>query len=233
MIELVKWDTENLGIKVGNLRLKEAIDASVLRKEMMKAQFEGYDLLYLKGVELSEDCLFDNVLLADEKVEYTQIISDNRIVSHQDNHIVSLLSHPLTEGLLRLSYESGKYSRYRLDKLMPSSVFETLYGLWIKRSLNGEIATDVFGYVDKGKILGILTYHQENDSEVTIGIIAVDSQASGLGIGTKLMQSLLASLSIGTKVNVATQKCNEIACHYYEKNGFHVASMTNIYHIWL
>lgn len=64
---------------------------------------------------------------------------------------------------------------------MPSSVFETLYGLWIKRSLNGEIATDVLGYVDNGRILGILTYRQK-ENEATIGIIAVDSQASGHGV---------------------------------------------------
>lgn len=232
MIELVKWDTENLGIKVGNLRWDEAVDATALRREMAKAQSEGYDLLYLKGIELSEDCLFDNVVLADEKVEYTQTISDNQMTSYPDGHVVSILNHPLTEELLQLSYESGKYSRYHLDKNMPSSVFETLYGLWIKRSLNGEIAIDVLGYVDNGRILGILTYRQK-DNEVTIGIIAVDSQSSGQGIGTKLMQSFLASLPVGTKVNVATQKCNEIACHYYEKNGFHVEDVTNIYHIWL
>lgn len=232
MIELVKWDTENLGIKVGNLRWDEAIDATVLRREMAKAQSEGYDLLYLKGIELPEDCLFDNVVLADEKMEYTQTISDNRTTFQLDCQVISILNHPLTEELLQLSYESGKYSRYHLDKNMSSSVFETLYGLWIKRSLNGEIATDVLGYVDNGKILGILTYRQE-DNEVTIGIIAVGPKASGQGIGTKLMQSFLASLPVDTKVNVATQKCNEIACHYYEKNGFHVEDVTNIYHIWL
>lgn len=50
---------------------------------------------------------------------------------------------------------------------------------------------------------------------------------------SKLMQSFLASLPVGTRVNVATQKCNKIACHYYEKNGFYVEDVTNIYHIWL
>lgn len=100
MIELVKWDTENLGLKVGNLRWDGAVDASVLSKEMSKAQSGGYDLLYLKGVVLPEGCLLDNVVLVDEKVEYTQTISDNQMTSYSDDHIVSILNHPLTEEIL-------------------------------------------------------------------------------------------------------------------------------------
>lgn len=232
MIELAKWDTDNFGLKIGNLKLYAVSDLSTLKKNISYAKHEGYDLLYLKGVDLPNDYLSDKIILADEKVIYTLSLSDKIRPDVQDSHVISILHHPLTDELLRLSYESGKYSRYHLDKRLPGYVFATLYRLWMKRSLNGEIATDVLAYIENGCIQGILTYHQTVDA-VTIGIVAVNSQVSGLGIGSKLMQAFLSRLSVGTRVNVATQKRNEVACHYYEKNGFHVDSITNIYHIWL
>ena len=231
MIELARWDTENFHIKVGNLIAHPGIDRSRLLQEMARAKDEHYDLLYLKGVNLPCDCLSENVILADEKVVYIQ--TKNHEDSHfEDCHVASVLNCPLTEELLELAYESGKYSRFHLDANLPESVYLTLYRLWIERSLKGEIATDVLVYRENGHVLGVLTYKINADA-VDIGIVAVSSKAAGKGIGSKLMQSFLSRMADGTKISVATQKRNRIACHYYDKNGFRVESVTNIYHLWI
>lgn len=185
MIVPARWDTDNFYIKVGNLIAEGGLNKSFLLREMAHAREEHYDLLYLKGVNLPCDCLSENVILADEKVVYVQVNS-GRETPVDDERVASALNSPLTEELLQLSYESGKYSRYRLDENFPKSVFDTLYRLWIVRSLNGEIATDVLVYSEGGHVLGVLTY-KINENEAEIGIVAVSPEAAGKGIGSKLM----------------------------------------------
>lgn len=229
MIDILEWDTTNLGIKVGNLTLDNVCKEALLRA-IEDAKSEKYDVLYLKGVLLPKECLANNIKLADERVTYSQVIYQEK--KYSDSHVVSILGTSMTEDLLHLSYESGKYSRYNLDKDFPSSVFPTLYWLWMERSLSGEIATDVLAYKADGCILGMLTYMKKDDV-VDVGIIAVSQDAAGKGIGTSLMQTFLSLFPVGTKVEVATQKRNSVACHYYEKNGFQVEDITNVYHIWI
>ncbi len=230
MIELVQWDSENFNIKVGNLILSDNLSEQSLSQAIREAKDKDYDLLYLKGCELPTSWLSDKFLLADQKVVYSQTIKAHP--EHHSENIISLLGEPMTKDLLQLSYESGKYSRYHLDGNFSPSVFETLYRLWMERSLSGDIATDVLAYQDNGQVLGMLTY-KGNKEEVDVGIVAVNPHVSGKGVGSKLMQDFLSRFNVGTKICVATQKCNTVACHYYEKNGFQQENITNIYHIWL
>lgn len=229
MVHLLKWDTDNFGIKVGKLILEEC-NKDYLYAELSKAKEDGFNLLYIKGVALPEDWLNENIKLADEKVVYSQTLS--RTDRNVDTAVVSGFGTPISEELYQLSFESGKYSRYKLDKKLPGHIFKTLYSLWIKRSLNGAIADDVLLYKDGSKAVGMLTYKIESD-HVEIGLVAVNPSYAGKGIGTKMMQTLFSKFPLGAKISVATQKKNKAACHYYEKNGFEVESVTNIYHVWI
>ena len=229
MIELAKWDSEHFGIKVGNIIPPESISEIWLDGIMSDARRDGYNLLYLKGITLPENMLSDNIVLADEKVIYAKTTKG---CYSYDKHVISILNKELSEEILDLAYESGKYSRYNLDGKFQKHVFRTLYKQWMGRSLSGEIATEVLGYVDSGHCRGMLTY-KVKDNKVDIGLVAVSPEMAGKGIGSKLMRSFLSSLNLGTRVEVATQKINCVACHYYEKNGFAVDSITNVYHIWL
>jgi len=230
MIDLVKWDTEHFGIKVGELKFNCLPSHENLLKEMATAKSEGYDVLYLKGLILPESYLDENIVLADEKVLYTQRIEDKKHIS--DEHVVSILHHELDARLLSLALQSGGYSRYFTDKRFKLNVFLNLYETWIRNSLNGTIANDVIAYMEDGRVDGFITYKIVGN-KVTIGLVDVDNAVTGKGIGSKLMQSFLSLFPIGTEIEVATQFANRVGCHFYEKNGFSVESVTNIYHLWL
>lgn len=225
----MKWDTDNFGIRVGELKLED-YNKDYLYAEISKAKEDGFNLLYIKGVVLPEDLLNENIKLADEKVVYSQTLSKSDYKA--DNAVVSGIRAPISDELYQLSFESGKYSRYKLDKKLPGHIFKTLYSLWIERSLIGAIADDVLLYKDGSKAVGMLTYKIETD-HVEIGLVAVNPSYAGSGIGTKMMQTLFSKFPLGTKISVATQKKNKTACHYYEKNGFDIESVTNIYHVWI
>ena len=49
MIQLVQWDTDNFGFKVGNLVPDADITKEWLDAELLEARKQGYELLYLKG----------------------------------------------------------------------------------------------------------------------------------------------------------------------------------------
>lgn len=230
MIELAKWDSEHFGMKVGNLAFANFPTKTELREAMSAAKSDGYDVLYLKGIKLPSDYLSDNVKLADEKVIYSQTINE-RISFHNEN-VVSILHRELDARLFSMALQSGGYSRYYTDKKFPINVFLELYGTWIENSLNGLIATDVLAYVEGKRVEGFITYKQEN-SKVTIGLVDVENLSKGKGIGSILMSGFLSKFPIGTYVEVATQSANKQACHFYEKNGFKIEEVTNIYHLWL
>ena len=230
MIEIAQWDTEHFGIKVGNLILDGNVSKETLYEEIASAKAEGYDLLYLKGGILQEDCLSDRIILADEKVVYS--LTKQADDYHKCDNVVSYLKKDLDVRLLLLALQSGGHSRYYTDKNMPISVYITLYQTWITNSLNGSIATDVLVYSEDNDVLGLLTYKLHNNKAV-IGLVDVDNSSKGKGIGSKLMQTFISELPVGTRIEVATQKSNSVACHYYEKNGFNIDSITNIYHIWV
>ncbi len=231
MVELAKWDTDHFGFKTGNLHLSGKIDAKSLSEEMENAGKRGYKLLYLKGADVPEECLSENVRLVDEKIVYSQL-NTRGLSAERNSNVVSLLGEEMTEELFGLACLSGKYSRYKLDGKLPPTVFPTLYKLWMERSLNGTIATDVLAYREQGQTLGMLTWKLDGDT-ARIGLVATAENVARKGIGTILMTSLFRQIDDGVKISVATQKANRPACLFYEKNGFSAESSTKIYHIWI
>ena len=231
-IKYLEWDTTHFGIKVGELQMDLPITKDELKRVRIDALQEGYDLLYLRGVTLPDSLLSDNIILADQKVVYTKIVDEVCSEIQNNPKVVSWINHDIDVQLLSLALQSGGHSRYYLDKRMPIHAFVSLYRAWIEDSLKGSIATDVLVYRDDSTIYGLLTYKQEKDI-VEIGLIDVDYSMLGRGIGSSLMQSMFSRIPQGTKIEVATQKCNTAACRYYEKNGFEIRNITNIYHIWI
>ena len=68
-----------------------------------------------------------------------------------------------------------------------------------------------------------------------IGLIAVSPDTQGKGYGKALIDSCENELlNKGYyKLEVSTQIDNKQACLFYEKCGFKIKDITNIYHFWL
>lgn len=229
-IDYLPWDSETFGFKVGNLLCTEPIEVEDLRQMVLKSHEDKYKLLYCKDVSVPNTALSDGFFLADEKVVYRTVISEfSCCVS---DLVKSILHQAPNNDLLLLALQSGGHSRYFLDKKMPIHVFLSLYSKWVQNSLDGSIASDVLAYQIDGKNVGILTYKHSNDV-VTIGLIAVDYAYASRGIGSKLLNHMFSLFPQGTIVEVATQKRNVGACHFYEKNGFYRKHIQNIYHVWV
>lgn len=236
-IEELEWDSFFFGRRIGKIVLNNDQDLEELDETLCSAQLQDYQLIYVFAsphivLPISLFKKFDSQLV-DKKVVYTQKLSE---VSSSESFatIYSFNSADDPSELYNLAFESGQHSRYRIDPFFTDQDFQRLYREWIDNSVRGIIADEVFVYKLAGKVLGMVTLKMAGDKG-TIGLMAVEAAYRGQGIGKTLMnyiKKLLASKEI-KQLEVATQKANRAACLFYEKNGFTVASETDIYHVWL
>lgn len=230
-IELVPWDTENFGIKVGRLICNESLDFD---KALTVAKNNGYRLLYctIEDENNEPEWLRLNAFLADTKLIYQKEIKAEHALSAECE---SYNSGEVSPELYDLAFESGKYSRYRTDRKMPKEIFQKLYTIWIEQSVRKQIANDVIVLKKDEMIRGMVTYKLKEKLVAEVGLIAVNPSDSKRGFGTMLLENLEQRLALQNIrfIEIPTQLMNKPACRFYEKNKYRIINRKKIYHIWL
>lgn len=232
MIDLA-WDSQFFGKKIGRLDIFEENDG-FLKENLSKAFVENYDLIYLfteKNIHVSDKILQEfHGELVDKKVIFTAEIE--QLSTKQNTNIKEFLDKKATNELYELAYLSGSHSRFKLDEKLGIENFKRLYREWIDKSVSHEIAHKIFVYGDE-KVGGMITLGVK-DRIATIGLIAVDETLQGHGVGRALIDACVdfcRNEQIKT-LDVPTQLDNLQACRFYEKYGFEVKDIKNIYHFW-
>ncbi len=223
MINQLDWDSKFFELQIAECFID---NQSVINVE------KTYDLIYVfcnsdKDINLpgySES-------YKENKIVYIKDLVKNQLDSE---NILSFSSTNFSrEQLYKLSFESGKYSRFKKDKKFSIQQFENLYKRWIDNSLDFGFSDDILVYVEEKKIIGFISYKIKNN-EATIGLVAVLPNYQGKGIGKKLLQVVENELiKNDIKVlNIPTQKENLEACSFYEKRGYKVKQSIIIKHFW-
>ena len=222
-VNKLDWDSNFFNIKVGEI-INPDTNYIVLK--------EKFDLIYLKSEKNSEATIEGYVnSFTETKVLYAKLIDQKREINQ---NIFSLSeSNTNIDDLYNLAFESGKMSRFNLDKKFGRVKFEELYIKWIDNSINRTFADDIFVYQENNKTLGFVT-HKIDEDFATIGLVAVDSFSQGKGIGGKLIDAVENRLiSDGVfKLLIPTQLENTNACCFYEKKGYKISQITIIKHFW-
>jgi dTDP-4-amino-4,6-dideoxy-D-galactose acyltransferase len=239
--KILEWDSNFFGFTVAKImpprmRKDELVDTLAA----MKA--DGVTLAYWAADpedEESQACAqASNAFLADRKVTF--IISSQEIQAvaesptGSDLPVEEYLDLVSTPELEDLALQAGLFSRFKIDPRIPENKFTELYKIWINRSVAREIAATVFVVRRDGKIAGMVTVGGKN-GRADIGLIAVDASLRGRNAGTALVK---AAQNWGVRMGfsfaqVVTQGGNEPACRFYEKCGYKVDKVENIYHFWI
>lgn len=230
------WDTEFFGQKIGLIRCRSHAEQSQIALALDKFRREEFSLAY---VMLEGETLLDEVFckqfggqLVDIKYIFERSIESESLLPKESN--VLDYTGDGTE-LYELAYAAGWCSRYKIDKHFPQEVFERFYRTWIANSLNGNMADGV--YIIKGENeapKGFATL-KISDEEASIGLIAVDADSRGEGIGKKLINHMIGvARKKGCKrMSVATQKRNKGAVAFYKSCDMSLVESCSIYHFWL
>lgn len=230
-IQPLEWDSSFFNLRIGKAVIRTSDGLEELRN-VKGCLRERYDLIYL-FID-NPDLYFEDkdAFLADQKTVYIRYLTDG---SRPSAHIRPFQESRPNSALYRLAFRSGVYSRFNTDPSFPKGGFEALYRRWIEQAVEDRHCA-VLCYFEADIIVGMLTLVIDEESGLArIGLTAVDAEYSGRGIGSSLIESACWYLyGKGIKrFETVTQRQNVSACRWYEKNGFHLESISNIYHWWL
>ncbi len=174
--------------------------------------------------------------LVDSKVMYQLTLKDAiQSEAHYDSK-VKLEEYSLSDTsaeLENLAYQSGEFSRFKTDPSFQAKDFFRLYKEWIDGSVSKRLADKIYIATSNNKIVGMVTV-KFNQQDAHIGLIAVQKDFRGMNVGTQLLEHVKKESRQRNilYIFVPTQKQNESACKFYERNGFVIHNVTHIYHYW-
>lgn len=233
---LLPWDSSLFGFPVAQIAA-DAVAGGGLPEVMAALRSSGVRLAY--AAVPADDSRAIAALEAtggqgvDRKVRYRKT---RLSAGPAPAGIESVFGHPCTAELEHLALASGVCSRFRTDPLIAPDVFRALYVAWIRRSMAGEIAREVFVIRDGVACAGMITLTTlEPGPTGVIGLIAVADGHRGKGYGRRLMLAAEAWCAAHgmPAIEVATQQRNAAACGLYAACGYEVVRNEAVFHIWL
>jgi len=218
------WDSQFFQFPVGNLALDES-DRNFPLSDLL-SHCEKTRLLYVISPNEIPSLVAN---LRDRKASFRHNLLDLPLVSNAAIFEVNTSS----SKMVSLAIQSGLYSRFALDPQIPRSKFEELYHLWLVNSLNGSFAERVLASGSANQPDGMVTLQRKGNVS-QIGLIAVDSESRGKGIGKNLVLNALewAKSTHSDCAEVVTQLDNKAAIHLYKSCGYTLIKTEYIYHIW-
>ena len=233
-LRLLEWDSELLGMPVGRIDLdRSAMTSGGEVRERAAAAGMRLCYLFAAGEESAKIAGATGARLVDRRLLLRRVLTgENR--SCADAPVESVgVPRDLPE-LRALALQSAQFSRFKVDPSMPAQAWQRLYTLWIENSLAGTMADATLVERDHGRVVGMLTVKKESEEGV-IGLFAVSEAARGTGRGRRLLERASSwFVAQGcTTASVVTQGDNLPARRIYERTGYSVAEVTNVYHLWL
>jgi GNAT superfamily N-acetyltransferase len=223
MIRKLEWDSLFFNLNVGELSINDYKDS---------LDYSDFDLFYvissddfdleLKGFKNS---FSEQKIKFHKELKELQQLSDNVFSYKETDYEI--------QEVYELAYESGKQSRFLLDKNFEPEKFKEMYRLWIDNSISTNFADDVLLYKHEGKTVGLLTY-KTIEKNAFVGLIAVSYEHQGKGIGgimLKHLETVLYAKGI-YNLTIPTQDQNKQACYFYNKIGYSISEKTYIKHYW-
>ncbi|SDS24163.1 Acetyltransferase (GNAT) domain-containing protein [Gillisia sp. Hel1_33_143] len=219
------WDSNFFNLKVGEYKVENNVGQNVKAAD--------FDLIYCYS-ESEINLSLSNFLNSYSEIQLNfrkKIIPIN--YKHPEIFELNQLSEFNINELYELAYESGKYSRFKLDSKFSEKQFQELYEKWIDNSINSQFADIFLIFFKDEKITGFVTCNVGKDS-ASIGLLAVNENQQGKGIGRILIHSLESYLHKNSIdiLNVVTQSENNVAIDSYKKMGFELITQKYIKHYW-
>jgi dTDP-4-amino-4,6-dideoxy-D-galactose acyltransferase len=246
------WECENFGFFAAQISRPDLDDSSLI-DILRQARAVGVCLAVWATEEnrhLNAEVTSEFAgRLVDRKATFTRPLggslepeSDSKKAHGQRPVIVHFAATRASDSLTDLAIAAGQYSRFRVDPAFPQDKFQDMYRLWIERSVRGELADAVLvadadcstDEEQTRELAGMVTV-AETGGVGQIGLIAVAGGMRGRGIGSALIEAAHDWMRSrgAAKARVVTQLTNQPACHLYERGGYQLSRVQNVYHFWL
>ena len=142
MVKKLQWDSDFFNLIVGEINYNE---------NYIYENLSEYDLIYMvskEKFELKLECFESK--FSETKITFFKILEKMNPISESIYKFEEISIEK--EDLYSLAYESGKNSRFLLDKNFNKNHFNKLYQAWIDNLINKKFADDVLIYYEENKV---------------------------------------------------------------------------------
>ena len=234
--EVLGWDSDFFGYKVARVA-NQSLNERSLRRIISEMDSDGVRLAYLTaGDETSSDAgkKLGGHLACRRATYACSLPPTAKAGGKGKTRVEEYLETVPDHALEALALCAGEYSRFKTDPRIGDELFRRLYLQWIRNSTDKSFADAVLVTRGKDAITGFITT-KVADGGGSIGLIAVAANERGKDLGSALLEAAgkwLNSKGCDTAY-VSTQKSNEAACRLYERCGYRLDRIEDVYHIWL
>ena len=233
MIEHLEWDSDFFGYPVSRVYLNNE-GKNNIDELFRQLDAEKYRLCYIFISPCEEEVINSisnkGCQLVDQKLLYIKTAEKQSIIPQ---NVTEFSGQEITRDLVTLALISGSFSRFKFDENFTNDEFQKLYTTWLLKSIDKTIAFKTLVVRNESEYIGLITLGQ-NGRKGEIGIAAVDENFRSKGIAYDLCYAAENEFfNQGFKeIEVTTQKRNIPACRLFEKCGFSIKEVTNVYHYW-
>jgi len=174
---------------------------------------QGVALLQASGFRL-----VDTTIQLDRPVAHGRTTAGVRPAEPKDRQTVE-----------RLAEQSFTFSRFHQDPDIPRSVADRIKRAWVGNYFEGKRGQHLLVAEVAGEIAGFLQLLQQ-DSLLTIDLIAVDARHRGKGLAGRMIGGAEAMLPEIEHLRVGTQAANTRSLRSYIADGFSFFSAQHVLH---
>tara|TARA_Y100000385_G_C13030810_1_gene610656 strand:+ start:157 stop:849 length:693 start_codon:yes stop_codon:yes gene_type:complete len=222
--QLLEWDSSFFGFDVYSINSN---NETTIKDQLHQLKKHDGSLVYL-----FTDLVFDDVFLTKSSGKFvgTKVVFSKNLQSVSSNNIIKSIKYDvIPRELLSLAFQSGEFSRFKIDTRLARESFEELYKKWLLKAIdNTDIETLV--YSEGNIIKGFISV--EFSEEAVIGLFAVDETMRGKGVGRLLLnQAEYISKNKGyNNLQIPTQKENSGAYGFYLNSNYKIIEERRNYH---
>lgn len=237
--DYLEWDSNYFGVESGRVNLYEVVDnkhQQDILEFSNKLQFvtiSNYDNKKENNYWIANKT---NAFLTDVNI---QLIMDSDTIhsianeNFELNYNIEVSNNTKHDNdILKIANSAFKISRFYNDPNLSVPQKYNIYTEWCKNSFYRDNKFFAVANVGDSKI-GFLTFSKSN-FDITIELIAVDTDYQSMGVAKNLIQTLVnyAFVNNVISIKVGTQVNNVNALNFYSKRGFRLSHVNSVYHYW-
>ena len=237
LCEYLSWDSEIFRLRIGRLKAARLSRETLCTAEEW-CRLQRIDCLYF----LAELDHYDTLRIAGDngfRLVDVRVTLEARLESRTEGpppkvpgSVRPCRSEDIP-ALRQLARVSHRDTRFYFDPRFPDEACARLYDTWIEKSCRGWADAVFVADIGSGPV-GYATAHRAGEREGQLGLIAVDPDAQGRGLGRKLAAAVLDWCHEQglAAVHVVSQGKNSRALRMYSLCGFRPRTLQLWYHRW-
>ncbi|MGV8983501.1 GNAT family N-acetyltransferase [Clostridium sp.] len=236
--KFLEWDTDYFGINSGRVTFNDTIgnkEWKIVSKELHGNDFNVIDNVNNNSTNNFYISKLAGAFVTDINFQFTKVISNK--AEHVIKYDISVQNKvPVNNGILEISKNSYKHSRFFNDPYLNKQKSKDVYGHWVESSFLNENKYFIICHIDS-KVAGYILFSLDyKSSTAIIELISVKESMKSRFIGTEMMIYLENYVYNSHKdikyIRVGTQSNNINAINFYVGNGFRVKEIRSVYHYW-